>query len=59
MNRLILVSAFAASMILIAAGVAAGTIQHSDDNAMLVLLPGIAFAVLDTKKGCAIRGCRA
>ena len=59
MNRMILISAMAVSMILIALGVSQGTVSADSGDAILVLLPGIALAVLQSKKGCALGGCKA
>ena len=59
MNRMILISAMAVSMILIALGVSQGTVPADSGDAILVLLPGIVLAVLQSKKGCALGGCKA
>ena len=59
MNRTILISAMAVSMILIALGVSQGTVSADSGDAMMVLLPGIAVAVLQSKKGCAFGRCKA
>ncbi|QPC98813.1 hypothetical protein [Qipengyuania soli] len=58
MNRLILVCAIAVSMIFVAFGVSQGTVSGDSGDAMLVLLPGIALAILKPGKGCALRGCK-
>lgn len=58
MNRLILISAIAASMILIAFGISQGSVSADSGAGVLVLLPGIAVALLQSKKGCALRGCK-
>lgn len=59
MNRLILVCAIAVSMILVAFGVSQGTVSGDSGEAVLVLLPGIALAVLKPGKGCGLKGCKA
>ena len=58
MNRMILISAMAVSMILIALGISQGTIAAGEGDAMLVLLPGIALAVLQSKNGCTFGKCK-
>lgn len=55
MNRMILISAMAISMILIALGMSQGTVDAESADAMMVLLPGIALAALQSSKGCSLR----
>ena len=59
MNRLALIAAIAVGMILVAFGMSRGFLPADSGEGALALMPAIAIALIQSRKGCAPGGCRA